>query len=196
MQLFGFKSFDELLAFHCAPVFAGIKPSNMISLLPDDVEEINKLLAEYNKQFASKGLVFRRLCSGTKRILILVYNPIKLFSLLKEPGYQAYLIAVGYEANASLENYLCCLGNKLDAQGNFPHEIGIFLGYPLEDVLGFVLNKGEYCKYSGYWKVYGDVPKARKLFSAYEHCRNFILRRLDEGLTLQAAITVQSCSII
>lgn len=188
MTLFGFKTFDELLAFHCAPVLAGLKPSNMISLLPADSEEIDRLLAEYNVQFAARGLVFRRLGFGSRRILVLVYDPVQLEAFLQEPGYQAYLIAAGYEPQASLEQNLCRLGARLDQEQGFPHEIGAFLGYPLEDILGFVLNKGEGCKYSGYWKVYGDVPKARKVFAAYEHCRNFILQKLAEGLPLQAAV--------
>ena len=31
-ELHGFKSFDELLAFHCAPALTGIKPANLVSL--------------------------------------------------------------------------------------------------------------------------------------------------------------------
>lgn len=33
MKLFGFTSFDELLAYNCAPVLAGIKPANLLSLV-------------------------------------------------------------------------------------------------------------------------------------------------------------------
>lgn len=188
MQLFGFKTFDELLAYNCAPVLAGIKPANLLSLLPQDGSEIDALLVEYDRQFAPRGLRFRRLCACTKRVLVLVYDPVQLAAVLREPGYQAYLIAAGYEQPAELEDCLRQLESRLDQKQGFPHEIGVFLGYPLEDVLGFVLNKGAGCKYSGYWKVYGDVPRARALFATYEHYRDIILQRLADGLSLAAAV--------
>ena len=47
----------------------------------------------------------------------------------------------------------------------FPHEIGVLLGYPAEDVKGFVVNEGKNYLYSGYWKVYGDLSEAKQLFT-------------------------------
>lgn len=188
MNLFGFKTFDELLAYNCAPVLAGIKPSNLLSLMPDDGEEIDSLLLKYNKQFSGRGIVFRRLCACTKRVLVLVYSPALLSQVLQESGYRAYLTAAGYDVQAALEEQLSMLEKHLDTKNGFPHEIGVFLGYPLEDVLGFVLNKGTGCKFSGYWKVYGDVSKARKLFAAYEYYRDIILNKLAEGLSLEVAV--------
>ena len=114
--------------------------------------------------------------------------PEQLTQALRNPGYQAYLIAAGYEVGASAEAYLHRLEQRLNTQKTFPHEIGVFLGYPLEDILGFVLNKGTDCKYSGYWKVYGDVPKARSIFAAYEHFRDIILQKLATGMSLKVAV--------
>ena len=36
---------------------------------------------------------------------------------------------------------------------SFPHELGLLLGYPVEDVLGFIRNEGRNYLYCGYWKV-------------------------------------------
>ena len=36
----------------------------------------------------------------------------------------------------------------------FPHEMGLLLGYPVEDVTGFMVHGGKNSLYSGYWKVY------------------------------------------
>ena len=45
--------------------------------------------------------------------------------------------------------------DKLNSN-DFPHEIGIFLGYPLKDVVGFMgYGKYQFCK-TRYWRVYGD----------------------------------------
>lgn len=187
MHLYGFASFDELLAFHCAPVLTGLKPANIISLQLEDADELESLLPQYNRAFAPRRLVFRRLRGGKKRTLVFIYDPAQLNELLHDRGYRSYLIAAGYAQQADLEGDLEQLEKRLADSPAFPHEIGVFLGYPLEDILGFVLNKGTGYKYSGYWRVYGDVPKARKLFAAYEQCRDFILQKLAEGLSLAAA---------
>ncbi len=43
-------------------------------------------------------------------------------------------------------------------EATYPHEIGIFLGYPLEDVLGFIQLV--------FWKVYdqNSVTRSRNYF--------------------------------
>ena len=53
---------------------------------------------------------------------------------------------------------------------DFPHEIGIFLGYPLEDVIGFIENKGKNPKCSGCWKVYCNPQEAEKMFCKIKKC--------------------------
>ena len=70
-----------------------------------------------------------------------------------------------------------------EAQG-FPHEIGLFLGYPPEDVEGFMEYGGRNYKLNGYWKVYSDEYRARTLFERYTKCRDAVCRRLMSGYTL------------
>ncbi len=188
MKLFGFKNFDELLAYNCSPVLTGIKPANLICLHPDSEKEVQLLVHEYNAKFAAQNIVFHAFPTTANRFLLLIYNPTELLSIISQPGYQAYLIASGYEPNTSLDNALHTLEIHVMTNSTFPHEIGVFLGYLLEDILGFALNQGKNCKYSGYWKVYGDVDKACKLFSAYEQCRDFILAKLADGMSLKAAL--------
>ena len=56
---------------------------------------------------------------------------------------------------------------------DFPHEIGIFLGYPLMDIYGFINNYGKNSLYTGYWKVYHNKKEAIKTFESYNRCRDF-----------------------
>lgn len=188
MNLYGFNSFDEMVAFHCAPVLMGKKVANMISLPADEEGLVDRILAGYNQEFADRDICFRKLCCCSKRSLLLVYNRQSLQSLLQEKGYRAYLTAAGYTADNTMEDDLCTLEKRLREEAGFPHEIGVFLGYPLEDILGFVLNKGSNCKYSGYWKVYGNVTEARRIFASYEKCRDYLLQKLTEGRPLHLAV--------
>ena len=193
MTLSGFMNFDELLAFHCSPVFVGVKPANLVSLPHGGQvaeQEVAALVSSYNEKFAAQQIVFRKLCYCGKRILILVYNKDKLEEILHDTGYEACLIAMGYRKGASLEEHLLLLEEHLQREGAFPHEIGVFLGYPLEDILGFIINGGKNCKYSGYWKVYGDVTAARRLFELYERCSAALLQKVAAGIPLQNAVSM------
>lgn len=59
---------------------------------------------------------------------------------------------------------------------DFPHEIGLFLGYPLEDVQGFIENRAEGYKCVGCWKVYGDEEYAKQEFRAIKIVQIVIVR--------------------
>ena len=63
-----------------------------------------------------------------------------------------------------------CSANGSDCEMKFPHEIGVFLGYPLQDVKGFIENNGRNSKYTGLWKVYGDKAASIRMFKKYRKC--------------------------
>ena len=67
----------------------------------------------------------------------------------------------------------------------FPHEIGLFLGYPPEDVLGFIDNKAGGCKCVGCWKVYGDVDEAQKTFAEYKKCTELYCAMFAKGRSIE-----------
>ena len=62
------------------------------------------------------------------------------------------------------------LKERLRTSACFPHEIGLFLGYPLPDVIGFIRNRGRNCKCCGFWKVYSNEWETRQLFEKFRKC--------------------------
>lgn len=76
---------------------------------------------------------------------------------------------------------------KIAGGESFPHEIGIVLGYPPEDIEGFKRYKGRNFKCCGYWKVYGNAERAQKMFDAYTLCREKLMQALQNGVTLKVA---------
>lgn len=73
------------------------------------------------------------------------------------------------------------LKRRIGLQKSFPHEIGLFLGYPPADVAGFIRHRGQKFSLSGYWKVYGEEAEARALFALYTHCTEEFCERLEAG---------------
>ena len=62
------------------------------------------------------------------------------------------------------------------------------LGYPPEDVRGFMRDPLHGFKYIGYWKVYGDVERAKKIFDGYTRCTDIYRRCLTMGTPLDRLI--------
>jgi hypothetical protein len=97
------------------------------------------------------------------------------------PGGRAERSAWPY---AGLDVQLRHLAKRFREGAEFPHEIGFFLGYPPEDVLGFIRHRGAHCKLCGMWKVYSDVEKARLLFSEYARCKERLFEYIRRGGTI------------
>ncbi len=159
---------EEMLVRNCAPTLAGIKTGNMFSCPFEDEQKIRFYLRGLNLALRKKGLRVIPLRYKNGNALIYVYRPVLLIRDLGSPEASRILESFGY-GNASADICISKLRKRLDESEEFPHEIGLFLGYPPEDVKGFINNSGG-CKYSGLWKVYGDVEKAKNLFSKYKRC--------------------------
>ncbi|MCM1133474.1 MAG: DUF3793 family protein [Ruminococcus flavefaciens] len=179
--------FEKKLAFHMAPSLLGIKCANLISIRKADFN-ITEHLDYFNNKASAKKLEMKILCTYTDKVLIILYSRKLLKRQLDE--HRAILSDYGYPAELTIENALDRLAERIQDSGQFPHEIGIFLGYPVEDVLGFIENKGENYLLSGYWKVYGDAEQARRTFSNYDKCRKFLCNKLNQGCNIYQALKI------
>jgi hypothetical protein len=117
-------------------------------------------------------------------LLLMVYKKDLLGRFLFRKEALEILEPLGYgPCGRCAESCLARLRERLGEE-DFPHEIGLFLGYPPEDVDGFIRNKGRDSLDVGYWKVYGDVRKARKTFRRFrraEHSAARLMIRRAEG---------------
>lgn len=126
----------------------------------------------------------RLLQLGSDRALIYVYRIRRLVRDLADPEIRQFLADCGYR-DFSVEGALAHLARRImEKGGEFPHEIGLFLGYPLGDVKGFIKHRGQNCKCTGCWKVYCDEREARRQFCRFEKCRSIYCRLYREGRAL------------
>lgn len=184
-----FLSFERILAYHCAPTLDGIKASNLVALSKEKFQDLFFVIHHYESLFMPKGIGFKILCECHEKVMLLVYQKNLLQNILCETDVQNFLHPLGYPEIFNEQIYLAKLSQNFRLQ-KFPHEIGLFLGYPLCDVKGFMKNQGRDFKFCGYWKVYGDVEKCKKLFFAYGHARKNMLYKLSCGATLSDFLSV------
>lgn len=170
---------EELVIRCCAPTLASIKTGNPFTCHCDSEATLNGHIRTFNRQLRRKGLCMVPLRYQDGTGLIYVYRLSRLHRDLCNEKACRLLAERGYECG----NCTCCvrqLRARLAQQPDFPHEIGLFLGYPPEDVDGFMHRKGEE-KYTGHWKVYGDVDAAKKTFALYKKCTDVYLRQWQKG---------------
>ena len=185
------RRFEKKLAFHTAPSLLGIKCASLLTLSRSEFD-ISGNARRFNRRASAKGLkikVLREECACRDRSLILVYNENKLAERLSGREARQLLSEYGYGDEMTPEQCLERLSQRT-ACDEFPHEIGVFLDYPVEDVSGFVQNSGCNYKLCGCWKVYGSVESARKKFAAYDKCREYLCRKLEQGEDIYRALKI------
>ncbi len=102
-------------------------------------------------------------------VLLYLYNPDLLNIILTRPENIFFMRQLGYPAHS--DKHLPILLQKIRDGRTFPHEIGLFLGYPLQDVEGYIANKGQNSLYNKYWKVYHNVEQTMQKFDRYDTCK-------------------------
>ena len=182
------EAFGRMLVEHCAPTLAGIKTGSMFSCSRLPPGKLEGMVASWNNSVRAKGLRLALLKSGGERALVYVYREKQLLADLMEEGVWAFLHGCGYRAR-SVEGCLAWLCERLKLANAFPHEIGLFLGYPLCDVEGFVRHAGRNCVCGGCWKVYGNAEEALRRFRRFNKCRAVYKKLYNSGRSiLQLAV--------
>ena len=137
------------IVLQCAPTIAGMKTSNLL-IVPRNQEDKVRFVLRHS------GLMGYRLVYDRQRVIFLVFNRDMLMSYLAKKDIREFLSTFGYRTDAfgyTLRNFQSRYDTYINDRKEFPHEIGVFLGYPLCDVKGFIENGGDGFVLSGYWKV-------------------------------------------
>lgn len=175
---------EELLIRHCSPTLAGIKTGNLFACRFPGKAEMRECVRCWNNLLTKKGLRVLPLRFRNGRALIYLYRPARLSDDLRHGTAERILKERGYCTDTS-EKCVVQLIRRLCEYEEFPHEIGLFLGYPPEDVCGFIENKAGGCKCAGCWKVYGDADAARKTFAKYKKCSGVYAALYAKGTSIE-----------
>lgn len=179
-----YESFEISLIRHCSPTLASLKTASLFTLDFACHKELNDVLRNWNKRLSDKGVTMIALRETDNRALIYVFRKNKLREALCCPKTKRFLQSNGY-SGTNLGAALSTLREHLTEFVKFPHEIGIFLGYPLDDVIGFIKNKGRNCKFTGCWKVYCNECEAAKTFALFKKCEAAYLRLWKQGRSVR-----------
>ena len=175
---------DSYLVCHCSPTLAGLKTGNIFTYRFSSLLELKDSIVRLNRRLSSKGIRVIPLRIRESTALIYVFRPKKLSADLNNTEAETLLEQFGYSPDLPGKCITKLIGRLKDGN-DFPHEIGLFLGYPPEDVKGFICHKNEGCKCIGCWKVYGDIEKAEDTFRKFKKCKSIYSAQLANGSSLE-----------
>lgn len=180
------KSVETQIALQCAPLISGLKMSNLLIVSAEDETLVRMILRK-------SGISFYRLLKSGEKVTFLLFRREWLEAYLQQKEVRAVFVAEGYQ-DYILGNVFRTFQERYKRYMNggdcFPHEMGLLLGYPVEDVQGFMENEGKNFFYSGYWKVYADVQEKIKLFQKFETAKETVIQLLSYGVGIRDIIDI------
>lgn len=176
------------LALQCAPLIASLKMSNLLIIEGGSLGEVRRILKD-------TGISCFVLSATEQRLMTILYNEGKLEKYLSDSDVKAFLRKCGYQEvslNGILPAFWLRYQEYVSGKEEFPHEMGVFLGYPIEDVEGFMKNRGENFLYTGYWKVYANLSVKIQLFRKFEIARETLVQLVSNGVRITDIIKFYS----
>ena len=173
---------ELLMVHHASPTLAGIKTANLFQCKADCEQEISVCIQNWNRILNPKGICLTILKYESKRALLYLFRRRKLQTALSDTAHAEFLSRFGYDCQC-MDKCLKHLKHRLQ-QRDFPHEVGVFLGYPLHDIKAFIANGGQHYQVNGYWKVYEKVEQANKTFMLYQKCTKEYCAQFAKGKAL------------
>ncbi len=168
------------LIYHLSPVIKGVKPAITLSI--SKKKELYNAWLEIGEQLlASLDLKFTLLREASTSIILYIYDTNQLSEVIHNEEVAIFLQRVGYKQNTNVNEAIDMLVERY-ALYNCPHELGVFLGIPLKDVVDFMHCSDKPCILCGYWQVYNDVDEAIAIFAQYDKAKNDILCDLLQEL--------------
>lgn len=171
---------EDLVIRHCSPTLAGLKTGNMFGFRFFEKRTLIDDLRSLNMKLSVKGVRALPLSVDNDRAIIYVFRPSRLEEDLRDDEARRTLFEMGYDGG-NVHEFIAELSRRVRERGDFPHEVGFFLGYPPSDVKCFIeehcrsgmseCRKCRHCKLVGCWKVYSHENTARLCFERYRKCQ-------------------------
>lgn len=172
-----------------APVLLGVKPSGLLRLtscrLPAMKKQHELFCLHQNEILAALQLECRILKRNSENVVVLFFRTETLRRTLAEPAHSTFLAHRGYSPGAELKE----LETRCRENQEFPHEIGVFLGYPLKDVCGYIENPaGCLALPRGLWRVAGDPGESLKIMERFRRAEATVRKLIERNATLEETL--------
>ncbi len=180
---------NTLLASHCMPALVGWKPANLINVNKCKIPDGTVFITILREQIQAFPVRVEIIYENQTMLLLLLFRETFIRRYLAVKESRELLMLYGYEVweepDVILKQWKERYRRYKEEGEEFPHEIGLLLGYPPEDVAGYINHQGKDYLLCGFWKVYHNISQAEALFQCYRNLRSKALQLTAEGRSLQ-----------
>lgn len=149
----------------------GVKPAELLNIPLNKGGTKNSDWEEFRVCFLrDNNIKLREIKKQNERVQVLFYHTTALNNALCNNANLKFLRSLGYPEQYSVEGYVDFLVNRLNRK-DFPHEIGIFLGYPFKDVLGYIGHPSLKLVNINGWRIYGNDKLSNKRYQSFVQAR-------------------------
>lgn len=185
VQEMDLKNIEIQLALQCAPLITGLKASNLLIVSVENEKWVRKIIGK-------SDISYYKMLQTEKKVTFLLFKRKQLEEFLYRKEIQQFFQQEGYRVfqfGQILKTFQMRYATYMKKRGVFPHEMGLLLGYPLEDVRGFMENEGKYFLYAGYWKVYENMTEKMRLFRKFEVAKETLISLIYNGVRMEEIMT-------
>jgi hypothetical protein len=173
----------SFIALETAEVLAGVKPANLIRVA-NRTQLCGRNLFQLWKRHSAALLRDSKLRVCCLRhddggSLMLFYRKDTLLRHLRSRPVARFLRQAGFDPRQDLHALLAELRRRFRAAGAIPHEIGLFLGYPVKDVAAYMGYISLPCTACQGWRIYGNPKPSLALKERFVQCRQLMADRLS-----------------
>ena len=191
LQSISHPQLEIQLILQCAPLLAGLKISNLLITRKEYEEDVLEI-------FADTGIAVYKLYENEEKMTLFLYQEENFSDYMISEKARHFLHWMGYEPDKPekiVEHFASRYRHYMQGGRDFPHEMGLLLGYPTADVYGFVIHRGKNFLYSGYWKVYDDLPETLERFQAFDRAKEKMIRMVSAGAGIRQILRMNHYSI-
>lgn len=173
----------------CMPTLIKCKPSSLVTFSKRHIHDEADFYRVLEQELLKFDCMFELLYVSDTLYYVLVYYKPLLEEVINQYSEHAILREKGYVSgnlflDSNIRNFKIRFYKYQSKEIDFPHELGIFLGYPIKDVEEYIKNDGQNYMLCGYWKVYDNVEEASKMFQRYTELRERAVNLFFSGQEL------------
>ncbi len=145
----------------------GVKPASLINVHSSECVKLCKTHFAWGEPVACEIVK-----ATEEKAQLFFYHQGCLQAVLADAVNRLFLVRLGYPEHGTPDQYVHMLIQKMRSP-HFPHEAGLFFGYPIKDVCGFMGAPIRYRKTMG-WRMYGDTFISEMIYARYKNARSFV----------------------
>lgn len=152
----GIAPFESWLILTISGVLFADKAGELLVLSPGQFRlDMDSQLDHIRTLSTAWKLSCQVLWSGDDCARVVIYNSSKVQRAFSETPLW-FFEKLGYRRDVAPSEFLEEVGKRWRREGRIPDEVGLALGYPVKDVLGYMGHLALPCTGSCGWRIYGN----------------------------------------